>query len=270
MNILWWILGIIGVPAVIFLFIILPADMPYHVKKAFKGRYYAHRGLHNIDEGIPENSLPAFEKAAQKGYGIELDVHLTTDGQVIVFHDDDLSRACGDMRKTEELSYSQLQELRLFGTDERIPLFSQVLQVYNGAGPMIVEIKTGKHNADLCQQVCTVLEHYKGKVCIESFDPRILRWFKKHRPRMVRGQLAQPAALYKNQTKLLSVALANCLTNCIGRPHFIAYRIGDKPPLVRLVEKMGAMSFCWTSREDKHAHGCDGVIFESYEPETKF
>lgn len=270
MNVLWWILGILGALVIGFLYLILPADMPAFVKKAFKGRYYAHRGLHNINAGVPENSLPAFEKAAQKGYGIELDVHLTTDGEVIVFHDDDLLRACGDERKTDELSYAELQQLRLFGTNEKIPLFSEVLKVYNGAGPMIVEIKTGRNNSILCQKVCDILENYKGKVCIESFDPRIVRWFKKHRPRMVRGQLAQPQEFYKNQPRLLSFALSNCLTNFIGRPHFIAYRIGEKPKLVKLVIKTGAMSFCWTSKTDTHAVGCDGVIFEGYEPDIKF
>jgi hypothetical protein len=102
---------------VAFLYIFLPADMPDFVKKHFRGRYYAHRGLHNIAEGVPENSLRAFALAAEKGYGVELDVHLSADGQVVVFHDDDLSRACGVERKISDCTYGEMQKLKLFGTD---------------------------------------------------------------------------------------------------------------------------------------------------------
>ena len=270
MNTLWWILIIIGVPAVGFLFVFLPADMPHYVKKAYAGRFYAHRGLHNLNEGVPENSLTAFKKAAEKGYGVELDVHLTADGKVVVFHDDDLHRACGVERKIADCTYPELLEYPLFGTNERIPLFSDVLAAYNGAAPMIIEIKSGKRNPELCQKVCTELENYKGRLCIESFDPRVLRWFKKNRPRIVRGQLCQRAEHYKNQPKALAWALANCGLNFIGRPHFIAYRIEEKPAPVRMVIRMGAMDVCWTSREQGEGAGSDCVIVENYLPDTRF
>ncbi|MBR4304514.1 MAG: glycerophosphodiester phosphodiesterase [Clostridia bacterium] len=269
MNILWWILIVIGVPVVGFLYIFLPADIPSYVKKVYRGRYYAHRGLHNIDENVPENSLTAFKKAAEKGYGIELDVHLSADGQVVVFHDDDLRRMCGVDKKIADCTYDELQQYSLLGTSEKIPLFSSVLEVYNGVAPMIIEIKTGRKNAELCQKVCDELENYKGKICVESFDPRVLRWFKKHRPRTVRGQLCQRAENYKNQPRLLSWALGNCALNFIGRPHFIAYRIEEKPGLVRMVLTMGAMDVCWTSRKPGEGEGADCVIFENYLPEPK-
>ncbi|MBR4954725.1 MAG: glycerophosphodiester phosphodiesterase [Clostridia bacterium] len=269
MNILWWILIVIGVPVVGFLYIFLPADIPSYVKKVYRGRYYAHRGLHNIDENVPENSLAAFKKAAEKGYGIELDVHLSADGQVVVFHDDDLRRMCGVDKKIADCTYDELQQYSLLGTSEKIPLFSSVLEVYNGVAPMIIEIKTGRKNAELCQKVCDELENYKGKICVESFDPRVLRWFKKHRPRTVRGQLCQRAENYKNQPRLLSWALGNCALNFIGRPHFIAYRIEEKPGLVRMVLTMGAMDVCWTSRKPGEGEGADCVIFENYLPEPK-
>ena len=270
MNMLWWILIIIGVPVVGFLYVFLPADMPHYVKKAYRGRYYAHRGLHDLDESVPENSLTAFKKAAEKGYGVELDVHLSADGQVVVFHDDDLRRACGVDKKIADCTYDELQQYSLFGTSEKIPLFSSVLAAYNGAAPMIIEIKTGRKNAELCQKVCDRLENYKGKICIESFDPRVLRWFKKHRPRIVRGQLCQRAEHYNNQPKALSWALANCAVNFIGRPHFISYRIEEKPRLVRMVLTMGAMDVCWTSRKTGEGEGADCVIFENYLPEPRF
>jgi hypothetical protein len=135
---------------------------------------------------------------------------------------------------------------------------------------MIIEVKSGKRNAELCQKVCNELGSYKGKICVESFDPRVVRWFKKHRPRMVRGQLCQRPEHYTAQSKLLGWALGNCALNFLGRPHFIAYRIEERPALVRMVIRMGAMSFCWTSRGDKDCDGNDGVIFENYLPNQKF
>ena len=88
---------------------------------------YAHRGLHDNEHGIPENSMAAFQRAVDKGYGIELDVHLTADNQLVVFHDDTLTRMCGINKKISGFLYSYLQQLRLLGTGEGIPLFKDVL-----------------------------------------------------------------------------------------------------------------------------------------------
>ena len=101
--------------------------------------------VYRVEDGIPENSLPAFRRAVEAGYGIELDLHLTTDGQLVVFHDDTLDRVCGVSGRVDESSYPELQQLRLSGTDETIPLFSQVLEVVAGKIPMIVEVKYQKN-----------------------------------------------------------------------------------------------------------------------------
>ena len=163
-------------------FALAPAKADKEKKAPFLGRYYAHRGLHNTDGTAPENSLPAFIAAAEHGYGIELDVHITKDDQIIVFHDDDLLRMCGVDAKTEDFTYAQLQELTLAGTEHRIPLFSEVLEVYAGAGPMVLELKTGPRKYELCEKTYAELKGYVGDVCIESFDPRIVRWWKKNAP----------------------------------------------------------------------------------------
>ncbi len=262
--------ALLGVAAVIggVAFAIAPGKASNEQKAPFVGRYFAHRGLHHTDGTAPENSLPAFREAAKYGYGIELDVHITKDDQIVVFHDDDLLRMCGVDAKTEDFTYAELQELTLDGTQERIPLFTEVLDVYAGAGPMVLEFKTGPRKYELCEKTYEILKNYTGDVCIESFDPRIVRWFKKHAPGYVRGQLAQPAEFYpKEQGKVLPFLLANGLTNVMCRPQFIAYKLGKKPLLIRLAEKMGAMDFCWTSRSLLDKENQDGIIFEHYRPD---
>ena len=133
---------------------------------------------------------------------------------------------------------------------------------------MVLEFKTGPRKYELCEKTLALLQDYPGDVCIESFDPRIVRWFYKHAPRYVRGQLAQPAKDYPAaQGKILPVLLANGLTNIMCRPQFIAYKLGEKPFLVKCTEAMGAMDFCWTSRALTDKQDQDGIIFEQYRPE---
>ena len=111
-------------------------------KAPFKGVNFAHRGLHSRDKTVPENSLEAFRLAARAGYGIELDVRLSRDGQVVVFHDDTLARVCGVQKRVDELDYAELKKLKLCGQDAGIPLFSEALEVVrnNGATADVVAL----------------------------------------------------------------------------------------------------------------------------------
>ena len=146
--------------AVLFLLLLLllrPDPSARKKMAPFVGRRYAHRGLHCAQDGIPENSLPAFRRAVEAGYGIELDLHLTTDGQLVVFHDDTLDRVCGVTGRVDEKSYAELQQLRLLGTEERIPLFSEVLDIVAGKIPMIVEVKYQKNYPALCEKMMSQL-----------------------------------------------------------------------------------------------------------------
>lgn len=247
--------------------LLAPGKTGRNQKKPFIGRNYAHRGLHSEDKSVPENSLPAFDKAAAAGYGIELDVQLSKDGQVVVFHDDDLNRVCGDARRVDEVDYAELKEMKLCQTEETIPLFSTVLETVNGRSPLIVELKTGRRNDELCRKTCETLAGYEGNYCIESFDPRIVAWFRKNAPEILRGQLAAPACEYKNK-KPLPFLLSHVLLNVIARPQFIAYKIGPRPLSVRLSELMGAMKVGWTSKDRASEKGRDAVIFEFYTPEV--
>ncbi len=239
-------------------------------KLPFQGRNFAHRGLHTPDKQIPENSLAAFGRAAEAGYGMELDVQLSRDGQVVVFHDDDLLRVCGREERVDELTWPELHALSLCGTEERIPLFSQMLELVNGRTPLIVELKSGKRNRKLCQDTLALLREYPGDVCIESFDPRIVAWFRFHAPELLRGQLAQPPELYKSKAPIVRYFLGYTLLNFLSRPQFIAYKIGPRPLTVRLAELLGAMRVGWTSHDPANEAGRDAVIFEFYRPETRF
>lgn len=252
-------------------YVLSPARAKKDMRAPFYGRSFAHRGLHTADKSIPENSLPAFEMAARLGYGVEMDVHITKDGRLVVFHDDELSRACGVEGRISELDWEQLRHLRLFGTEHRIPLLSEVLEIIGGRVPAIVELKRGGNNRELCEKTYELLREYNGVFCVESFDPRIVRWFRKNAPGVLRGQLARhPADMSKDAGKLKAFLVGNLLTNFYARPHFVAYGIGRKPAVVRLCELLGAMKFAWTSRAPGNEKNNDAVIFEHYRPRVKY
>ena len=257
----------VGLP----LFMLAPGKSAKTQKAPFIGRNFAHRGLHSKDKLVPENSLAAFRLAAEAGYGMELDVQLSKDGQVVVFHDDTLDRVCGVHARVDEKTYNDLRQYRLCGSDEHIPLFTDVLNVIDGKGPLIVELKNGRRNRELCKKTYDILSSYRGQVCIESFNPIIVAWFRFHVKELIRGQLAAQKGEYDGQTgKAAAFLLSRCLMNFISRPQFIAYRIGKKPLTVKLSELMGAMRFCWTSHGAENEKGRDAVIFEFYRPPLKF
>ena len=251
---------------------VAPGHLSRRQRSIFRGVNYAHRGLHRRDKSVPENSLAAFRRAAKEGYGIELDVQLSKDGQVVVFHDATLDRVCGVHARVDELSYDELSRLRLCGTDEEIPLFSDVLKSIRGCEALIVELKNGPRNRELCEKTKALLDDYHGNVCIESFNPLIVAWFRVHAPEMVRGQLATGMQDYADDgiRGFKAFALHTTLLNFLSRPQFIAYRIGYRPPLVRLCTALGALNIGWTSHEPRNERGRDAVIFEFYRPRQRY
>lgn len=212
---------------------------------------YAHRGLHGA--GVPENSLMAFTAAAEKGYGIELDLQLSRDGKVMVFHDENLFRMTGRNQRLSELDAEELRALRLSETQERIPYFTEVLALVAGKVPLLIELKgTSATDMRLCEKAEEVLRTYDGPWCVESFNPMQLRWWKKHRPDVVRGQLVtnliknKDGTSSKNPRDYLLTAL---LLNVCSRPDFIAADGRMKNPSVTLCEKLfSADRFVWTPK----------------------
>lgn len=239
---------------------------------ALHGWSYAHRGLHS--EGIPENSMAAFRAALEGGYGIELDVHLLADGNLAVMHDSDLLRTTGCPGKIEDLTTADLKNYRLEGTDQTIPEFRQVLELYDGKAPLVVELKVSSNNhATLTEATCKMLDSYNGVYCMESFDPRCLLWLKKHRPDIIRGQLSENYFAGKNKLPfILKLILSKNLGNFLTRPDFVAYRYKDRrSTLSNRLCLMHMTGVSWTvqSQEEYDTAVREGwiPIFEGFHPD---
>ena len=254
-----------------FAFLVAPGRATRAQKAPFLCRNYAHRGLHTEDGSVPENSLPAFRAAAEAGYAVEMDVHLTADDRLVVFHDDTLERMCGVQGVIDDFTLAELRALRLGKTDCVIPTFAEALEALGGRVPLLLEVKRGHDNRRLCALTLEALRTYTGPYCVESFDPTIVAWFRRNAPDILRGQLSQPPKEYGTAlSKPAAAIVGNVLTNVIARPQFIAYKIGPKPLSVRLCEAMGAVRAGWTSRAWTHERDYDIVIFEHSRPGAWF
>ncbi len=223
------------------------------------GKYhYAHRGLHDAKNGVPENSLLAFRRAVEHGYGAELDVHLTKDGKLVVMHDESLKRTAGVDRRLCDMTAEELAACRLEGTEEKVPYLEEVLPIFAGKTPLVVEIKPCKGNhAELTGRTCALLDRFPElEYCMESFDPRVLWWLRRHRPEIVRGQLS--CNFLKDRNGLVLPAaflLTNLMTGFLTAPDFIAYRFSDrKNASLRLCRRLwGVQEFSWTIRRAQDA-----------------
>lgn len=250
-----------------YLFCIAPRRSHPPLLKQLQLFRYAHRGYHDKPQ-IPENSMAAFRRAIRFGYGVELDVHLSRDGRLVVMHDESLQRTCGVNRNIADLTAEELKRYHLEGTMEQIPFLDEVLPLFVGKTPLIVELKATEGNAaTLSRATMEVLDRYSVEYCIESFHPLVVAWFRKNRPDVVRGQLS---GRVKDLNPAASFVLRNLLTNCVTRPDFIAYRFADRRAVsFRLCRLLGAAAFYWTIRtkaEQNIAEGDGGsIIFERFE-----
>ena len=207
---------------------------------------YAHRGLHGAE--VPENSLAAFELACREGKGIELDVQLSRDGEVMVFHDYTLERMSGVSKKLCELDCDELCTLSLASTDQKIPTFSEVLALVAGRVPILVELKGEDLSSELCPKVAALLLKYEGAYCIESFNPLLVKSMKKCLPGVYGGLLYTNVCRDKKKNSLLNMALSAMAFNFLARPDFIAYNKADRNSFfVRLTTRFyHAPRFVWT------------------------
>lgn len=265
---------------IVFIFLIAPKKADKRINFKIDQVKFAHRGYHNLKENVPENSMTAFKKAVELGYGIELDIRETKDNQIIVFHDDNLKRMCGLNKLVEDLTLSELKDLKLSNTSEVIPTLKEVLALVDGAVPILVEYKAklpGSDCSSLCEKGDSILNNYNGTYCIESFNYRVLNWYKNNRSEILRGQLSMgmqcyEVALGKEEAKKLPMLNRRMVTyllgNFIGRPHFISYRYQDINFIVKLNKLLGAKIACWTVNEksvgEKLLREYDSIIFEKY------
>jgi len=229
--------------------------------------YIAHRGLHNKE--CPENSLGAFALAIEKGYAIELDVQLISDGTVVVFHDYSLSRVTGQDGYTKHLTVEQLPSYKLCGTNFSIPTFKEVLDFIDGQVPILIEIKNETNVGPLESATYELLKNYNGEYAVQSFNPYSLEWFKKNAPNVLRGQLSS-FFRKENLSFFKKFFLKRLFFNKkISCPHFISYNFKNLPNIyVSRYKKLPILA--WTIRSQteymKAIKHCDNIIFEGFEP----
>ncbi len=207
---------------------------------------YAHRGLHSKE--IPENSLSAFQKAVDCSKGIELDVQLSRDGHVMVFHDATLTRMTGCEKKLCELTAEELRTLSLADSDQKIPLFSEVLSLVNGQVPLLVELKGESFDTSLCAKVAELLRTYDGPYCIESFNPLLIREMRRELGDAFYGLLYTNVCRDKKKVSFLNVLLTVMAFNFLAHPDFIAYNKDDQKtlPVWITTALYRAPKFVWT------------------------
>ena len=253
---------------VLFLWLVCPALRNHPDRKQLHGLYIAHRGLHGLAENTPENSLAAFRAAVERGYAIEIDIHITADGEVVVFHDDDLKRMCGVEGRPEDKTLAELKTLRLADTNECIPTLRECLDTVGGKTLLLIEFKCMGRTCDaLCRAADAILREYHGPYCVQSFYPFVLSWYRRHHREVCRGQLASAfpkEALHKQ--------LLGCMVfNVFARPDFVSYDHGyTKHFCRRLCTRLGAMPVGWTFKSQRDLdedRACfDTYIFEGFLP----
>jgi len=194
-----------------------------------KNDLIAHRGFHSLDKKIPENSLEAFAKAVENGYAIEFDVNVMKDGTVVVFHDKDLKRMCNDPRQLIDLTYDEIRNHRLLGTNQKIPTLQAVLDLVSGRVPLLIELKHHGNKALLCEKFMEIMPGYQGVWAVHSFHPMILLWFKKNHPQVIKGQISEFFRDDTDMSGLTKYLLKTMKLNIITKPDFINYGIRDMP-----------------------------------------
>ena len=268
------VLFVILIIMTLYLLAIMPRILHRADTAPFINVYYAHRGFHDNQSCAPENSMAAFKKAAKLNYGIELDVQLTKDRIPVVFHDFTLNRVCGTKGRVCDFTYGELEKLRLFQSEETIPRLSDVLEEIDGLVPLIIEYKANGTDISVCAYCDALLADYTGSYCMESFNPLAVYWFKKHRPHIMRGQLAMNFFKYGsyNERTPLYWTLQNLLTNWITRPDFIAYDHRSKFCLSRYLCRYlyHTLSVTWTIQSQNELDNVkkdnDLFIFEGFIP----
>lgn len=217
------ILSVLLISAALYLLSLYPGKYHPEKLKSFRSTLVAHRGL--FDNGqIPENSITAFCCAAERGLAIELDVQLTADEELVVFHDESLKRMCNINKNVSDCTYEELCNYSLLRTNIRIPLFSEVLQAVNGRVPLLIEVKPHGDVIATTTSLDRLLRDYRGEYAVQSFHPSVCAWYKKYRPHIPRGILSTDYR--KNNMKrpfYQQFLLTNLMVNFYAKPDFVAY-----------------------------------------------
>jgi glycerophosphoryl diester phosphodiesterase len=230
----------------------------------------AHRGLWSPD-GPPENSLGAFQAACAAGYAIELDVQLSADGEAMVFHDAALKRMTGAEGRLRDRSAAELGELRLAGTDERIPTLLETLTLVGRRAMVHVELKTPYGEVGpLERRVHEVIGDHNGPLCVIGFNPYSHAWFADRYPGVLRGLDSYSYHRAPDMAEDQRRAFAGLEHVAIARPHFLALGL-DMLPSARAARfrAEGMPVVAWTVRDPAQweavRDGCDNLIFEGFQ-----
>ena len=210
-------------PGMLYLLAVTPRVVNRPDVGIFRKKYFAHRGLYDNTGEAPENSMAAFRRAVEAGYGIELDVQMTKDDIPVIFHDGTMERMCGVKAKIADYTYEQLQQFKLADSDQSIPKLEDMLALVDGQVPLIVEIKSETRDISFCEVIDRMLRAYSGEYCIESFNPLVLLWYRRYHNNVVRGQLASNFRLDGGHKSPLYFFMTHLLLNLFTAPDFIAY-----------------------------------------------
>lgn len=225
----------------------------------------AHRGLH--DDVFPENSIPAFRAAIEHGFTIEIDVHLSKDGHLVVFHDDNLKRVCGVDKKVAKCTLAELKSMKLKGTENDIPTFDEFLSLVDGKVGILCEIKgLNPYDNSISAAVCERLRTYTGKIALQSFNYGAVRYCRRNTD-LPCGQLCtwrNPSATGRSH---LTDFMGKLWVNKLSKPHFIAYDvrdIEDNPYIVNARKKLPVITWTVNSAEklERAEKFADNIIFE--------
>ena len=280
MNAFIVIIIVLAALSVLFLIFITPRVFHKPDESMFGQKLFAHRGLHDNNTDAPENSMKAFAKAIEAGYGIETDVQLSKDKVPVIFHDFTLKRICGIDGRVADYTYAELQQLSLARSQEKIPTFAEFLELVNGKVPLIIEYKIETVDTEVCDIADPLLMNYKGEYCIESFSPMGVKWYKDHHPDVIRGQLsmrffAHGQKLPKWNMGFLEWLIEHQMFNFLTRPDFIAYDYHSYKEVSRcLCHKLfHNTAAAWTIKSqealDKMQGHFDVFIFDSFVPMEK-
>ncbi|MFT4001886.1 MAG: glycerophosphodiester phosphodiesterase [Rhizobium sp.] len=226
-------------------------------------RPIAHRGYHDMNREVWENTLSAFSRAIEAGFAIECDLHYASDGVPVVFHDDDLQRVCNLPGEVRERTSAELGLLSIGGTRDKIPTLKQLLQLCDGKVPLVLELK-GREGDDegFAESVLEVLEGYKGHVALMSFDHWLLRDLKALDAPYPVGLTAEgnkPETFFQHD-EAMHLGL-----------DFISYFYGHLPnPFITAQRQRGIPVITWTVRDEaarKHTFAnADQMTFEGFDP----
>lgn len=257
------LLTVLIVLAILFAVLTAPRTIGQASLSHMEGYHYAHRGYHDGNVNIPENSLSSFQAAIDAGYGIELDVQLSADKVPMVFHDADLARTCGVEGKIWDYTCEELQQMKLFDTEETIPTLAEALELIGGQVPILVEYKMDKVDTDVCACSHELLKNYEGPYAVQSFHPFALFWYRQNAKDVPRGILAKNFIRDKQEKGekpgIVDFLTTNLMLNVVGYPDFIAYDWQDADYFaLKLTRLMGAKTSTWTLKDPTHYEQVQG------------